>query len=67
MAPQTPPPTGLTPDLTWKATQTEYILAADQEKEAVRSQMDSRVVSPWSSWKSGWLREHWYWSQAITK
>lgn len=33
-------------EFTWKATQTAYILAAVQVKEAVRAQMEDRVVSP---------------------
>lgn len=52
---------------TWKATQMAYILAAEQVKEAVRAQMESSVVSPRSKSSRGWLMEHWYWSQAITK
>lgn len=52
---------------TWKATQTAYILAADQVREAVRDQIVSSVVSPLTNSKTGWLTEHWYWSQAITK
>lgn len=53
--------------LTWKATQMVYILAADQVKEGARAQMESRVVSPRNKSNRGWLTEHWYWSQAITK